>query len=147
MFLEDSKGSKVNPHPDRALPAIRTRAMGWVSKAGWASFHSARSSRQFSGAVTGLLPSGGTLSPLGLMSIPQTEEWVEKCLKGRGEGAWDEEPSKGERAREEAGGEVRAQAGTGWGRERGLGQEGGREPGRESAEEGGGRDREGDQRR
>lgn len=134
------QGLQGNPHADRALPAIRTRARGWVSKAGWASFHGARSSRQLSGAVTGLLPSGGTVSPLGLTSIPQTEEWVEKCLKGRGEGAWVEEPSKGERAREEAGGEVRAQAGTGWGRQRGLGQEGGREPGRESAEEGGGRE-------
>ena len=31
----------------------------------------------------------------------------------RGEGAWDEEPSRGERAKEEAGGEVRARAGPG----------------------------------
>lgn len=117
---------QVNPHPDKALPAIKTRARGWGSKAGWAGFHGAGSSGQLPGAVTGLLPSGGSLSGLGLMSIPQTEEWVGKCLKGRGEGAWDEEPSKGERAREAAGGEVRAQAGTGWGWERGPGQEGGR---------------------
>lgn len=99
------------------------------------------------GAVTGLSPSGGTLSPPALLSTPQTEEWVGKCLKGRGEGPWDEEPIKGERAKEEAGGEVRAQAGTGWGRERGPGPEGGRQPGRESAGEGGGRDRLGDRQR
>lgn len=91
----------MNPHPDRERPAIRTRARGGVGKARWAS---AGSSRPFPGAVAGLLPSGGSLSPLGLASIPQTEEWVERRWKGRGEGAWDEEPSKGERAREEAGG-------------------------------------------
>ena len=66
----------------------------------------------------------------------------------RGEGAWDEEPSRGERAKEEAGGEVRARAGPGGA---GRGAQGwraeGRQPGRESAEAGGGRDREGDRRR
>ena len=90
------QGRQVNPHPDTTLLAIRTRARGWVSKAGWASFHSTRSSRQFSGAVTGLLPSGGTLSPLD--PSPPTDRGVGgKCLKGRREGAWDEASSNGER--------------------------------------------------
>lgn len=66
----------------------------------------------------------------------------------RGEGAWDEEPSREERAKEEAGGEVRARAGPGGA---GRGAQGrraeGRQSGRESAEAGGGRDREGDRRR
>ena len=56
--------------------------------------------------------------------------------------------AQGERAKEEAGGEVRARAGPGGA---GRGAQGrraeGRQPGRESAEAGGGRDREGDRRR
>lgn len=66
----------------------------------------------------------------------------------RREGARDEEPSRGERAKEEAVGEMRAWAGPGGA---GRGAQGrraeGRQPGRESAEAGGGRDREGDRRR
>lgn len=58
--------------------------------------------------------------------------------KWRGEGARDEEPSRGERAKEEAGEEVRARAGPGGA---GRGAQGrraeGRQPGRESAEAGG----------
>lgn len=59
-------------------------------------FHGARSSGQFSGAVTGRLPSGGTLSPLDFRHL-QPEAWV-AVPEWEKNGAWDEEPGKGERA-------------------------------------------------
>lgn len=110
------------------------------SKAGWASFHGAWSRRQ--GQCLARRPLGA-LSP----HCPRDRGVGGKVSERERRWTWEEEPSKGERAREEAGGEVRARAGTGWGRERGPGPEGGRLPGRERAEEGGGRDREGDRRR
>ena len=109
-----------------------------MRKAGGASFHGAWSRRRL-GQCLACRPLGA-LSPHRPLVHPTDREVGGKVPEWRGEGAWDEEPSRGERAKEEAGGGERARAGPGGA---GRGAQGrraeGRQPGRESArrEEGG----------
>lgn len=69
---------QVNPHPDRALPTSRTGPGLGARQAGPASMVLGQGGRgsAWPGALWGH----------SLPTAPETEEWVGKCLKGRGGG-------------------------------------------------------------